>query len=301
MGLLRINFKTMTKPISKSAFQKLCKLGEGTYGIVYKAKNVSTQEFVALKAIKYEDGNDGIPGTAIREISLLKQLRHPNIVRLRDVAVLGDNLTLIFDYLDYDLKNYLGRTGSPLPIKAAKSFLYQILLGVNYCHSNRVIHRDIKPQNVLLGSDGVIKLADFGLARALSMGSEALTHEVITLWYRAPEILLGQKDYSLPVDIWSVGCIFAEMIMKVPIFAGDSEIDQIFKIFQIMGTPTLHTWANGCTLQNYQPTFPMWKPQPLSSIVKNLDPSGLDLLSRMLVLNPSNRINARNALRHVYT
>jgi serine/threonine protein kinase len=289
----------MSKPISKGNFQKLCKIGEGTYGIVYKAKNISTQEFVALKAIKYEEENDGIPSTAIREISLLKQLSHPNIVHLKDVVMLGGNLTLIFDFLDYDLKKYLERNGSPIPVKTIKSLLYQILLGVNYCHSNRIIHRDLKTQNILLGSDGVIKLADFGLARAFNMGKEVRTHEVITLWYRAPEILLGQNDYSLPVDIWSVGCIFAEMVMKAPLFAGDSEIGQIFKIFEVMGTPTHQTWARGCSLQNDHPSFPVWKQKPLSSIIKNLDSKGLDLLSRMLELNPSNRISARSALHHV--
>ena len=289
----------MSQPIANGVFHKMGKIGEGTYGVVYKAKNVATQEIVALKNIKFEDENDGIPSTALREISLLKQLSHPNIVHLKDVALQTGNLTLIFDYLEYDLKKYIEKDNSPIPINVVKSFLYQILLGVSYCHSNRVIHRDLKTQNILLSNNGIIKIADFGLARAYGLTSDALTHEVVTLWYRAPEIILGQTDYSLPVDVWSIGCIFSEMVTKVPLFAGDSEIDQLFKIFQMLGTPTAQNWASALHLPNFLPKFPMWKQKPLATKVKGLDSKGLDLLAKMLELNPNRRISARSALRHV--
>jgi cyclin-dependent kinase len=153
-------------------YQKMEKIGEGTYGVVYKAKDRVTGEIIALKKIRLEAEDEGIPSTAIREISLLKELQHPNIV---------------------------------------KSFLYQLLTGVAYCHHHRVLHRDLKPPNLLINREGQLKLADFGLARAFGIPVRSYTHEVVTLWYRAPDVLLGSRKYSTPVDIWSVGCIFAEM------------------------------------------------------------------------------------------
>ncbi len=195
-------------------YMKLEKLGEGTYGVVYKCKNKDSQDLVALKKIRLENEDEGIPSTAIREISILKQLRHPNIVSLLDLEHGDKKLHLIFEYLDFDLKKYLDQNGGPLHPQLVKSYLYQMLDGIAYCHSKRILHRDLKPQNLLIDKTGKIKLADFGLARAFGIPIKTLTHEILTLWYRAPEILLGQKEYSTPVDIWSVGCIFYEMAHK---------------------------------------------------------------------------------------
>ena len=193
-------------------YQKLEKLGEGTYGVVYKAKDRNTGEVVALKKIRLEKEDDGVPSTAIREISLLKGLKHPNIVELKEVLYSEDKLFLVFEYLDYDLKKYMkAQSGVPLPLDQVKEFTYQILNGISYCHAHRVMHRDLKPQNLLIDNKGTVKLADFGLARAFGLPVKTYTHEVVTLWYRAPEILLGQKQYSTPVDLWSVGCIMTEM------------------------------------------------------------------------------------------
>ena len=192
-------------------YLRLEKLGEGTYGVVYKCKNKDSQELVAVKRIKLENEDEGIPSTAIREISILKQLKHPNIVSLLDLIHGEKKLHMIFEYLDYDLKKYLDHIGAPLQPQLVKSYLYQMLDSVCYCHSKRILHRDLKPQNLLIDKNGHIKLADFGLARAFGIPIKTLTHEILTLWYRAPEILLGQKEYSTPVDIWSVGCIFYEM------------------------------------------------------------------------------------------
>ena len=166
----------------------------------------SEENFVEL-----ENEDEGIPSTAIREISILKQLKHPNIVSLLDLIHGEKKLHLIFEYLDYDLKKFLDHNGGPLHSQLVKSYLYQMLDGITYCHSKRILHRDLKPQNLLIDRNGHIKLADFGLARAFGVPIKTLTHEILTLWYRAPEILLGQKEYSTPVDIWSVGCIFYEM------------------------------------------------------------------------------------------
>eukprot|EP00978_Attheya_sp_CCMP212_P014079 scaffold35698_cov63-Attheya_sp.AAC.22 len=192
-------------------YQKMEKIGEGTYGVVYKAKDRVTGEIIALKKIRLEAEDEGIPSTAIREISLLKELQHPNIVRLYDVVHTERKLTLVFEFLDQDLKKYLDVCDSGLDLPILKSFLYQLLTGVAYCHHHRVLHRDLKPPNLLINREGQLKLADFGLARAFGIPVRSYTHEVVTLWYRAPDVLMGSRRYSTPVDVWSVGCIFAEM------------------------------------------------------------------------------------------
>lgn len=192
-------------------YAKIDKVGEGTYGVVYKCQNKQTKEYVALKKIRLENEDEGIPSTAIREISILKQMRHSRIIKLIDLIHGEKKLYLVFEFLDYDLKKYLDMNGGPLPLQLVKSYLYQITSAIKYCHSKRILHRDLKPQNLLIDKNGVIKLADFGLARAFGVPIKTLTHEVLTLWYRAPEILLGQVEYSTPVDLWSLGLIFYEM------------------------------------------------------------------------------------------
>ncbi len=168
---------------------------------------------VALKRIRLDSEADGVPSTAIREISLLKELNHTNIVKLLDIIHTDNKLFLVFEFLNQDLKKYMelyvNKNG--MPSNLVKSYLYQMLHGIAYCHTHRILHRDLKPQNLLLSTEGLIKLADFGLARAFGVPIRSFTHEVVTLWYRAPEILLGCKYYSTEVDIWSIGGIFSEM------------------------------------------------------------------------------------------
>ncbi|RZC12150.1 Cell division control protein 2-like isoform A [Glycine soja] len=283
-------------------YEKVEKIGEGTYGVVYKGRDRVTNETIALKKIRLEQEDEGVPSTAIREISLLKEMQHRNIVRLQDVVHDEKSLYLVFEYLDLDLKKHMD--SSPEFAKdprQVKMFLYQILCGIAYCHSHRVLHRDLKPQNLLIDrSTNALKLADFGLARAFGIPVRTFTHEVVTLWYRAPEILLGSRQYSTPVDIWSVGCIFAEMVNQRPLFPGDSEIDELFKIFRIMGTPNEDTWPGVTSLPDFKSAFPKWQPKDLKNVVPNLEPAGLDLLSSMLYLDPSKRITARSALEHEY-
>jgi len=283
-----------------SQYQKKGKLGEGTYGKVYLAMDKVTKENVAMKKMILESEEEGIPSTAIREISLLKELSdHPNIVKLKDVLYLKSKLYLIFEYLDKDLKAYMDSTSFMDP-KLIKSYLYQMLQGIAFCHSHRILHRDLKPQNLLIDKDGRLKLADFGLSRAFGIPLRHYTHEVVTLWYRAPEILLGQSRYSTPVDIWSAGCIFAEMITRNPLFPGDSEIDQLFRIFRTFGTPDDSVWPGVTKLPDYQPTFPQNPPQSISKLFPSLEASGRDLLEKMFHYEPSQRISAKSALDHPY-
>lgn len=282
-------------------FQKLEKVGEGTYGVVYKAKDKKTGELLALKKIRLEAEDEGIPSTAIREISLLKQLQHPNIVRLFDVIHTDKKLTLVFEFLDQDLKKYLDACGDAgLETFTIKSFLFQLLRGIAYCHEHRVLHRDLKPQNLLINMGGELKLADFGLARAFGIPVRNYTHEVVTLWYRAPDVLMGSRKYSTSVDMWSVGCIFAEMVNGRPLFPGSSDADQLMKIFKIMGTPNPESWPSMRDLPEYKENFPVYPGVNLKKMVRRLDSVGLDLLQRTLEYDPMKRISAEQALHHSY-
>jgi serine/threonine protein kinase len=281
-------------------YERIEKVGEGTYGVVYKCKNKKTNEYVALKKIRLENEDEGIPSTAIREISILKQLKHPNIVRLVDLIHGEKKLYLVFEYMEHDLKKFLDLNNGPLSPPLVKSYLYQICAAIKYCHSKRILHRDLKPQNLLIDKNGAIKLGDFGLARAFGIPIKTLTHEILTLWYRAPEILLGQKEYSTPVDMWSVGLIFYEMAHRKPLFAGDSEIDQIFKIFQMYGTPTEKEWVGITKLPYYKINFPQFKGRGIKKYNTNIDEKGVDLLEKMLQLDPAKRISAKRVLTHPY-
>ncbi|KAG2052353.1 Pkinase-domain-containing protein [Suillus hirtellus] len=275
-----------------------------TYGVVYKARDVTTNQIVALKKIRLEAEDEGVPSTAIREISLLKELKDDNIVRLLDIVHAEQKLYLVFEFLDVDLKRYMenaNTSGTPISIGIVKRFTHQLNAGLLYCHSHRILHRDLKPQNLLIDKKNNLKLADFGLARAFGIPMRTYTHEVVTLWYRAPEVLLGSRHYSTAIDMWSVGCIFAEMVMRgSPLFPGDSEIDQIFKIFRILGTPSEETWPGVTQLPDYKDTFPRWSKQELKSVVPNLDEQGLDLLAHTLTYDTAKRISAKRALNHPY-
>ncbi|RLO00851.1 hypothetical protein DYB28_012093, partial [Aphanomyces astaci] len=216
-------------------YRKVSKIGEGTYGVVYKAVDLNTNRTVALKKIRLESEDEGVPSTAMREISLLKELSHPNVVHLYDVVHQADKLYLVcprpyslsllhhhvvvqvFEFLDHDLKHFMDLHGPTLVPFVLKRYVHQMLLYIlSLSPSTNISY--LKPQNLLLDLQGNLKLADFGLARAFGIPIRNYTHEVVTLWYRAPEILLGGSHYATAVDIWSIGCIFAEMFNRKPLF-----------------------------------------------------------------------------------
>ncbi|KAJ9451209.1 Cyclin-dependent kinase A-1 [Diplonema papillatum] len=283
--------------LRESRYSMMAKLGEGTYGVVYEGMDLEKNIKVALKKIRLEMEDEGMPSTALREISVLKTLHHENIVNLLDVVSSSTKLLLVFEFCDYDLKQMLNTTKQPVRGRKLKSFMQQLLKGLAFCHAHRIIHRDLKPQNLLLLGE-TLKIADFGLARAFQVPLPAYTHEVVTLWYRAPEILMGEKVYSTVVDTWSCGCIMAEMCNRSALFPGDCEIDELFQIFRLLGTPDEKEWPGVTSLPDYKPSFPRWQKKELAKTCKEVDSEGIDLLGKMLRYDPNQRITAASAAKH---
>jgi len=280
-------------------------LGEGTYGKVLKARCRQTGVTYAMKQMKLgSHSEEGVPSTAIREVAILKELTHENIVQLLDVFCKPGELILVFELLDSDLKKHMKALGGKLQPTQVRDFAAQLLTGIEFCHASRIIHRDLKPQNLLIDNSTLaLKIADFGLARAYSLPIPQYTHEVVTVWYRPLEILLGSKLYSIPVDMWGVGCILAEMATGAPLFAGDSEIDTAFKIFMKLGTPTEAIWPGVSELPDFKPSFPKWSHKGWANIRNTLaqvGPQGVELLDQLMRYDPKTRISARQALQHPY-
>jgi len=279
------------------------KLGEGTYGLVYRAHDLQENKIVAIKKIKLDRNEEGIPATTLREVSLLKHLKHPNIVEMSGVLYDEGDLFLVFEFVNQDLKGYIDDLprGTYPSAKTVKRFTYFLTEGIRHCHARRVLHRDLKPQNILISDDGELKIADFGLGREHGLPINELTHEVVTLWYRPPEILLGKQRYSGSADVWGIACIMAEMATKIPLFTGDSEIDQLFQIYKIMGTPNPETWPGIEALPAYKPVGPKWRKKDLAEELEHkVDADGLDLLEKALCYPPNQRITAKQMLLHRY-
>lgn len=285
-------------------YQVISVIGNGAYGTVYKARDKEGQ-LVAMKKIRIQNTEEGMPMSAIREIALLKQLEnyeHPNIVRFLDVKHTNQTaneirLNLVFEFIDQDLAAYLEGCPSPgLGPDRIRDLMFQLLNGVDFLHAHRIVHRDLKPQNILVTSNGQLKLADFGLARVYGF-QMALTSVVVTLWYRAPEVIL-QAAYATPVDLWSCGCIFAELFIRRPLFCGQSDIDQLSKIFEILGLPPEHDWPENVTLP--WGSFKPLPPQQIQHYIPEIESDAQDLLEKLLQFNAHKRISARNAMNHAY-
>jgi len=288
-------------------YEHLQDVGVGVYGTVYKARDRRTDRTVAVKKLKFgNDFGEGVPAYVIREVSLLRDFEHPNIVQLLDIHISGlQDYSLIFEYMDRDLhslnKQYR-KSMQQMPISLVKRYSQDLLNGLHACHLRLIMHRDLKPQNILVGPKG-LKIGDFGLARLFSLPIRPYTHDVVTLWYRAPEILLGAQKYGQEVDIWSVGCIIAETACGPPLFQGDSEIGTIFKIFKVLGTPTEESWPGHQRLEHWTEKFPQWPVTGLRELLDlrpELGEDGLQLLVSLLELNPQARLTARRAKNHSF-
>lgn len=286
-------------------YKKLEKIGEGTYATVYRAQDETTGQQVALKEIRLNP-DEGAPSTALREISFMRELSHPNIVKLIEVIHTPQSLCLVFELLQHDLKYLLDmrrKQKKPFSLEQIQSVMYQILSGLAFCHDRKILHRDLKPQNLLLSAEGHVKLADFGLARGFGIPVNAFSSEVVTLWYRPPDILLGSTSYTTPIDMWSVGCIMAELILLFPLFTGKNNEDQIKRIFKVLGTPSmelLNYLRNGKEIPAYIGEFPYYEPISWEALFPTLPPSGRNLIARLLDYRPAMRISAKEALEHAF-
>jgi len=279
-------------------------VGSGTYGKVYKAIHVYTRNEVALKKIRMEGEKDGFPVTAIREIKLLQSLNHVNVVALQEVMVESNDCYMIFEYLQHDLTGLLNHPTFALSSAHKKHLARQLFEGLDYLHRRGVLHRDIKAANILVSKTGQLKLADFGLARFYNKNRKVdYTNRVITIWYRSPELLLGETQYGPSVDIWSAACVMVEIFTRHAIFPGDGgEINQLDKIYNVLGTPSRSTWPGMTDLQWYELLRPAFK-VPNSFADKYRDKvtsAAFELLEAMFAYDPDSRPTAGDVLEHPY-
>ncbi|KAH9946780.1 Pkinase-domain-containing protein [Amylocystis lapponica] len=287
--------RTLHPPLQPSrsvyCYERLNSIEEGSYGVVFRARDKLTGDIVALKKLKLDEEKNGFPITALREINSLMVCRHENVVGIREVVV-GDTLTQVFivmDFIEHDLKTLLTVMPSPFLQSEVKTLLLQLLSAVAYCHERWILHRDLKTSNLLMNNRGTIKVADFGLARRYGdpVGVGGLTQLVVTLWYRAPEILLGATTYSTAVDMWSVGCIFAELLLKEPLFQAKGEIEMLSMIFKLLGSPA-NSWPEFNALPLAKSiSLPPPNPSQLRQKFQYISAAGIDLLSRFLTYDPT--------------
>ncbi|KAJ3256262.1 hypothetical protein HK103_005625 [Boothiomyces macroporosus] len=284
-------------------YEKLNRIEEGSYGIVYRAKEKSTGRIFALKKLKLEKEKDGFPITSIREIHTLKLIKHPNVVEIIEICTTSNfnHIFIVMEYLEHDLKTLMENMAEPFLLSETKTLMLQLLSAVDCLHNNWIIHRDLKTSNLLMNNRGQIKVADFGLARRFGSPMGEVTQLVVTLWYRSPELLLGATTYSTEIDLWSIGCIFAELIDNSPLLPGKGEIDQLSKIFQLLGTPNETSWPGYYDLPNTRTVnFANQPNNNLTSKFAYLSPLGLDLLNKFLTYDPQKRITASEAMEHPF-
>ncbi|SCZ87479.1 BZ3500_MvSof-1268-A1-R1_Chr2-2g04945 [Microbotryum saponariae] len=313
----------------QSLYSKDNKVGEGTYAVVYAGRELKTGRPVAIKKIKVGQFKDGLDMSAVREVKFLRELKHPNVIELLDVFSNKSNLNLVLEFLEADLEAVIKDRSLVFQAADIKSWMLMTFKGLEFCHRNWILHRDMKPNNLLIASNGVLKIADFGLAREYADPSSTarMTSQVVTRWYRAPELLFGARSYSTAVDNWAAGCIFAELMLRVPYMAAESDVEQLNVIFSALGTPTEKDWPvsacliascsrSNCSLMapilrlvsaqghkslpDYISLEPHKPRQDLRLLFSAASNEAIDLLTRLLLYDPRKRISTKNALLHTY-
>lgn len=323
----RIGVISIRKPVELrdvNVFTRKNKLGEGTYGSVFKGADKETGEVVALKRINTEQEENGFPLTAIREVKILKALEHENIVKLKEIVTSKEqngsnevprNVYMVFEYHPYDLTGILQSREISLSQDLIKSWSYQLLAGTHYMHTNKIIHRDLKASNILISQSGELKIADWGLARSWNESMKRLTNPVVTRWYRSIELMLGTQEYSPKIDMWSVGCIIAEMFRRDGLLkGGETELSQLQLIFHTCGHPDVNAWPD---IRQKCPKWAEFEPRPDEPVLPNrlpdilkktmppshmgwMTPNAIDLISNLLTYDPSKRWDAPTALKADY-
>ncbi|ETP44795.1 CMGC/CDK/CRK7 protein kinase, variant [Phytophthora nicotianae P10297] len=288
------------------------KVGSGTYGEVFKCQHKVTKDIVALKKLRPDVEKNGFPVTSIREMKILKYLKHPNILELKEIVSSSappkegkrPPLYFAFEYMEHDLSGLLNHPRVKFTRTQIQCYMRQLLTGIAFMHRNKIIHRDIKASNLLLNNQGMLKVGDFGLSRfwnEVNAKAGRYTNKVVTLWYRPPELLMGSTSYDFSVDVWSIGCIFGELLLGKPILQGKTEIEQLQLIFGLCGMPTEETWPGFFKLPGAE-SFQMDDKFvcPLRERFKNFPPHAVDLLEKLLQLDPAKRITAAEAMDHDY-
>lgn len=288
-----------------TSYTKEKKVGEGTFAVVYLGHQQNGQtpdRRVAIKEIKTSSFKDGMDMSAIREMKFLQELRHVNIIELVDVYNENENLNLVLEFLPADLEMIIKDKNILFGQADIKMWILMTLRGVHHCHRNFILHRDLKPNNLLLSPDGQLKIADFGLARAIPMPQDILTSNVVTRWYRAPELLFGGKHYAYSVDIWSVGVIFAELMLRIPYLPGKDDVDQIDLTFRALGTPTDKDWPQVSSFPSYN-RIKIYPPPSREELRKRFiaaTENALDMMCGMLTMNPQKRWDVVQCLQSPY-
>ncbi|KDO51718.1 hypothetical protein CISIN_1g006004mg [Citrus sinensis] len=287
------------QPRRADAFEKIDKIGQGTYSSVYKARDLETGKIVALKKVRFANMDPESVRFMAREIHILRKLDHPNVMKLEGlVTSRSGSLYLVFEYMEHDLAGLATTPGIKFTEPQIKCYMQQLLRGLEHCHSRGILHRDIKGSNLLINNAGVLKIGDFGLATTYDPSQNLpLTSRVVTLWYRAPELLLGATKYGAAIDMWSAGCILAELFAGKPIMPGRTEVEQMHKIFKLCGSPSEDYWrkSKSAHATSFKPQQP-YKRKVLETF-RNFPQSALALVDKLLTIEPENRGSAASALR----
>ncbi|KAG6673870.1 hypothetical protein I3843_15G011900 [Carya illinoinensis] len=287
-------------PKSADSYTMLTKVGQGTYSNVYKARDRESNKIVALKKVRFDTSEPESIKFMAREITMLQKLDHPNIIKLEGLATsrLQYSLYLVFDFMQTDLATIISRSEGKLDESQVKCYMQQLLSGLQHCHDRGILHRDIKGANLLIDKRGVLKIADFGLANFYTRNHNLpLTNRVVTLWYRAPELLLGATHYGVGIDLWSAGCLLAEMVAGHPIMPGRTEVEQIHRIFKLCGTPSEEYWKKLKLPSKFK--IPQFRPS-ITEAFSQFPASSLGLLNTLLALDPAYRGCASLALQNEF-